>query len=115
LSGVDAMELAIAGASLFALFLVFTAYAGVIAASRSVGPAPAVPVNVNTIRDAADLEPVLERVFPAASDRRLAARELFAFLMQGDAGRQIVQDVRALGRARVDAAAIDAMPAAVAF
>src|SRR5205814_6936108 len=94
---------------------VLIAYAGVVAGSRSARLAPTALVNVNTIRDAADLEPVLERVFPAASDRRLAARELFAFLTQGDGGRRIVQDVRALGRARVDAAAIDAMSTAVAF
>jgi cell division protein FtsW (lipid II flippase) len=114
LSGVDPMELAIGAASLFALFLVFTAFAGVRSTSRHAGAAPP-PLDVNTVAAAADLEPVMERVFPAAPDRRLAARELFAFLMQGDGGRRIVQDVRALGRARVDAAAIEAVPTAAAF
>ena len=54
-------------------------------------------------------------MFPAAPDRRLAASELFAFLMQGDGGRRVVQDVRTLGRARIDAAAIDAAPSSIAF
>jgi hypothetical protein len=115
LSSIEPMDLAIVGASLFALFLVFTAYAGVVTASRSVGAASAAPINLNTVRGAADLEPVLARVFPAPSDRGLAARELFAFLMQGDGGRRIVQDVRALTHVRVDAAAIDSMPTAVTF
>jgi hypothetical protein len=97
-SVVDPLELAIGAASLFALLLAFLTYAGVVTAARLSGTPSIAPLNVNTIGSAADLEPAMERVFPAAPDRRLAARELFAFL-QRDTERRVLQDVRTLGRA----------------
>jgi cell division protein FtsW (lipid II flippase) len=115
LSGVEPIELALAAASLFALFLVFTAYAGVGSAARNGEAGTAAPLNINTVADAGSLEPVLARVFPAPADRRLATRELFAFLAQAEGGRRIVQDVRTLGRARITASTIDAAPGASAL
>src|SRR6266542_2820161 len=116
LSGIDPMEIALAAASLFALFLVFIAYAGVVSAARNGDSAVSTaPLNLNTVTDAADLEPVVARVFPAAADRRIAARELFSYLVQADGGRRVIQEVRALGRARVDAAAIERTPGAAAL
>jgi cell division protein FtsW (lipid II flippase) len=113
LTSIDPMAVALGGASIFALFLVFIAYAGVMSASRSASAT--VPINLNTAADASSLEPVVARVFPGSADRRLAARELFAYLVKTDAQRRIVQDVRALEHARLAAATIDGAPAALAF
>ncbi len=114
-SAVEPMELALAAASLFALFLVFTAYAGVTSAARNGDSRAAAPVNLNIVAGAVDLEPIVGRVFPAAADRRLAAHELFAYLVQADGARRVVQDVRALGRVRIDARTIDGTIAAASF
>ena len=97
------LELALAGASLFAVVLALIAFSGASAPVTGVSA----PIDVNTVADAARLEPVVERVFPAAADRRLAARALFAFLVQADGGRRVVTDVRSLTRARVDATSIE--------
>lgn len=115
LSGIEPMELALAAASLFTVFLVLAAYAGAGSSVRNADAGPAAPVNLNTVADAASLEPIVSRVLPSAADRRLAARALAAFLAQGDGERRVVQEVRVLGRARIDAAAIDATPGAAAL
>ena len=63
------------------------------------------PVNLNTVRDAGELEPALATVFPDASDRRFAARELFRFLGVRD-NRLTLPNVGAISRATVSTRAI---------
>ena len=108
-------ELGLAAASLFAIALVLLTYAR---AGRAplLGPQPPPhPIDINTVVDAAALEPVVERVFPEAADRRLAGRALFSFLTQADGGRRAVNSVRSLGPARVDARFIERTPAAAEY
>ena len=105
---VHPLELGLAGASLFALVLALVAFSGASATVAGAGNA----MNVNTVAGSEVLEPVVERVFPAAADRRLAARSLFSFLVQADGGRRVVTEVRALARARVDATSIERTPGA---
>jgi cell division protein FtsW (lipid II flippase) len=110
---IELMEVALVGASCFALFLVAMAYVGVTNAVESRTATPRLRLNLNTIASPADLEPVAEVVFPSAADRRLAARALFESLLNADGSRRVVQDVRALARARVDASAIDSAAGAM--
>jgi cell division protein FtsW (lipid II flippase) len=96
-----------------ALIVVMTAFSRA-STVRSAVPA-AGTVNLNAAADAAVLEPIVARVMPAPADRRLAARALFASLVQADGARRAVGEVRALARARVDAAAIARMPLATEY
>jgi len=108
---VHPLELGLAGASLFALVLALVAFSGASATVAGAGNS----MNLNTVAGSEVLEPVVARVFPAAADRRLAARSLFSFLVQADGGRRVVTEVRALARARVDATSIDRTPGAVEY
>lgn len=111
LARVEPLEIALAASSAVALLLLLAAYAGVVRAPRTDPPA-VTPVNLNTVADAASLEPVLEPALPLAADRRLAARELFAFLVQADGGRRVIPNVGAIARARVLGTTIQSAPAA---
>jgi cell division protein FtsW (lipid II flippase) len=110
----DPWALALAGVSVLAVLLVLTAL-GRASTTRSSGTAGITPVNLNAIAEPAALEPVVARVLPAPADRRLAARALFATLVQADGARRAVGEVRVLSRARVDAAAIDRTPLAIEY
>ena len=110
----DPWELALAGVSVLAVLLILTAF-GRASTMRNGGTAGIAPVNLNAIADPAALEPVVARVLPGPADRRLAARALFATLVQADGARRAVGEVRVLSRARVDAAAIDRAPLATAY
>jgi cell division protein FtsW (lipid II flippase) len=113
-AALDPWEFALAAASICAVLLTLTAYsraAGTRNADVQSGPV----VNLNTVSDAPSLEPIVGRVLPAPADRRLAARALFSYLVQADGGRRVIAEVRALGRARVDAAVIDRTPAAAEY
>jgi cell division protein FtsW (lipid II flippase) len=110
----EPLEIALAATSLVTILLLLAAYAGAVRAPRT--ESSSVPaVNLNTVADAESLEPVLEAALPLAGDRRLAAGELFAFLVHADGGRRIVPNVGALGRARISAATIDRTPTATGY
>jgi cell division protein FtsW (lipid II flippase) len=109
---VEALEIALIITSIFAAALVLTTYAGVIRAPRAETVAA---INLNTVQDAQKLETVLDPVFPLPADRRLAARELFAYLSQPDGSRRLLANVGAIAKVRVPAAAIDRAPSATAF
>src|SRR5215471_8261731 len=72
-------------------------------------------LNLNDVADASAPEPLVARVMPSPADRRLAARALFSTLVQAAGGRRTIAEVRALSRARVDAAAIDRTPLAETY
>src|SRR5689334_20169957 len=77
---VEPLEIALLATSIFAAALVFATYTGVIRGSRTETPASV--VNLNTVPDAQRLEAALDPAFPLPADRRLAARELFAYLSE---------------------------------
>jgi cell division protein FtsW (lipid II flippase) len=110
----EPLEIALAGVSLVAALLLLTAYAAVARAPRT-DPSSIPVVNLNAVADAESLEPSLETALPYAADSRLAARELFAFLVQTEGGRRTVPNVGALGRIRLPAATIDRVPAATGY
>jgi cell division protein FtsW (lipid II flippase)/cell division protein FtsI/penicillin-binding protein 2 len=114
IQSVEPLELALAAASLAALCLVFAAYAAVVRVPRTESPTVA-PINLNTVSESESLEPALEVALPLPGDRRLAARELFAYLVQADGGRRIVPNVGTIGHVRVSAAAIDRAAAATTY
>jgi cell division protein FtsW (lipid II flippase) len=105
------IEGALAAASLIALLLFAAAYAGVLRSPRT-EPSSIPIININQVADAESLERALEAAVPLPADRRAAARELFAYLVQADGGRRMVPNVGALGRARLSSAVIDRTPAA---
>jgi cell division protein FtsW (lipid II flippase) len=110
----DIWELALAATSVLTLILAWTAMSRALdVRGRDAVAAPT--VDLNRIGDASALEPVVARVLPAEADRRLATRALFSVLVQGDGGRRVLADVRALGRARVDAGAIARAPSAAGY
>ena len=71
-----------------------------------VGGAGARVVNLNTVRDAAVLEPALGAAFANANDRRFAAVELFRFLNGEGSERRSLPNVGAVSRAMVSTAAV---------
>ena len=110
----EPLEVALAAASLVALAMVLAGYAAVVRVPRT-EPSPVPIVNLNTVADAESLQPALEAALPLPGDRRLAARELFAYLVQADGGRRIVPNVGTLGRVRLQAALIDRASGATAY
>jgi cell division protein FtsW (lipid II flippase) len=105
-------DLALAGASLCAILLIALTWQG---RARVSGAPTASVVNLNTVTAPAALERVCAPLFETPADRRLAARELFDFVAQSDAGRRTLVNVGAIARARVTAAAIERTPNALAF
>jgi cell division protein FtsW (lipid II flippase) len=94
-------EVALLAASALAMVLVSAAYLGAVSIARTTATRPGPIVNLNTVADTGSLERVLEPVFPLPEDRRVAARELFAFLVQADGGRRRLPNVGAIARIRV--------------
>ena len=111
---VAALDPALTGASVLAALLMFAAYQGAFATSRT-GDIAAPIVNLNTVADLQTLETVFEPVLPMPGDRRLAARELLSFLVQADGARRTVPNVGAIARVRVPEATIDRAPTAAAY
>ncbi|HSL24475.1 MAG TPA: FtsW/RodA/SpoVE family cell cycle protein [Vicinamibacterales bacterium] len=110
------LDAALAGVSLFAIILLIATYHGRFRAlEHGARGAAAVSVHLNQVSDAVTLEPVLAPLFETAGDSRLAARELFAFLVQDGGGRRTLKSVRALAQARVTAETIDRSPGALAY
>jgi cell division protein FtsW (lipid II flippase) len=108
------LDIGLAAASLVAALLLFSAYAAVVRVPRTEA-SPTAPVNLNTVSDAESLEPALEAALPIPGDRRFAARELFAYLVQADGGRRVVPNVGTIGHLRVTAVAIDRAAAATTY
>ena len=107
-------DLVLGAVSLVAIGLVAAAYLGRTTLAQEVrGVVPV--VNLNTVADAATLEPALAAAFDNQADRRLAARELFGFLAQADGGRRVLPNVGAIARVEVPAAAIDKDPGLVVY
>lgn len=71
-------------------------------------------VDLNTVTEAARVEPLLPVSYSPA-DRRLAARELLAFLMQANGARRQLPNVGTIARARISAQAIAQAPAATYY
>ena len=113
-SAINRWEGALAGASLFALVIVLTAF-GRAAGQRDITTAATQAVNLNTVASAETLEPVLAHALPATADQRLAAGAIFSYIVQANGARVMVDDVRALARARVGATTIDSSSAASGF
>jgi cell division protein FtsW (lipid II flippase) len=63
-------------------------------------------VNLNTVRDAAELDTVLAAVYSHPDDRRFAARGLFQFLAADPAAPRNLPNVGAIARATVTADAV---------
>src|SRR3954464_4621222 len=111
---VELLEIALLAASLFSVLLAVFTYSGASRGSLEPGGgAPVRPLNINTIADAAALEPIVQRVLPAEGDRRLAAHAVWSVLVQADGGRRVVSDVRAVARARIDSNIILRTPGAI--
>jgi cell division protein FtsW (lipid II flippase) len=108
------LDLALGGASVLAALLMFSAYQGAFASPRTADVSTPV-VNLNTVADPQTLEAVFEPVLPMPGDRRLAARELFAFLVQADGARRTLPNVGAIARVRVPDTTIDRAPTAAAY
>jgi len=89
----DLSGLLLAVTSSVAVFGIALAYVGRLRAfdmSENTRPAAHI-VNLNTIADPRQLEPVLGTVFANAYDRGFAARELFRFLVDDRGGRRTLQ------------------------
>jgi cell division protein FtsW (lipid II flippase) len=114
LQSIKPLDIGLAAASLVAVLLVCSVYAAVVRVPRTETPAAA-PVNLNTVSDAESLEPALEAGLPIPGDRRFAARELFAYLVQADGGRRTVPNVGTIGHLRVTSVAIDRAAAATTY
>jgi len=110
----DRWELALLAVSMLAVLLAWTTLSRA-AGVRGLDPKAPAPVNLNAVADASALDPIVSTVLPGAADRRLAARAIFAFLVQADGQRRVVSEVRSLSRARIDAAVIDRTPAAAVY
>jgi cell division protein FtsW (lipid II flippase) len=107
-------DLVLLTVSVVAVGLLSAAYLGRSTLARLTPGAPRV-VNLNTVSDAATLEPALAVAFEHPGDRRLAARELFSFLAQVDGGRRVLRNVGAIARAEVPAVAIERDPSLTAY
>jgi cell division protein FtsW (lipid II flippase) len=109
-------DITLAVVSLLAIVLLFAAYHGRFRALEfHAGPTAPATVNLNDVPDAQALTLVVAPLFETDADRRLASRDLFAWLTQADGGRRSLSSVRTLGRARVSADAIDRSPNATAY
>jgi len=96
----------LAAASVVTILAIALAYSGRFTAlSTSVSGSPAV-VNLNTVRDAAELEPALAALYASADDRRFAAGALFRFLTANPAAPRALPNVGAIARATVSEDAI---------
>jgi cell division protein FtsW (lipid II flippase) len=102
-------DLLMLATSAVALFAISLAYAGRLhvfeAAERH--HADVRIVNLNTVSDAAEIEPAVASIFASAADRRFAARELFRFVDADRHAGRVQSNVGALTRATVRVDAIE--------
>lgn len=103
----DMQDAMLAGASILAVVILLLAYHGSTRAVRSTGSPAMAPVNLNTVADARALELTLHPVFDTPGERRLAAREVFAFLVDSSGRRRTAQNVGILARLRLPVDALE--------
>jgi len=79
---IDVRHGLLAFTSIVALLAIVSSYSGRFAADESAAASTGVvpPINLNELKDASDLTPLLERVFPEAGERRAAATRLHEFI-----------------------------------
>jgi cell division protein FtsW (lipid II flippase) len=106
------LDAALVCASLLAIALMWSAYAGRVAVTPA---GDAAPFDLNQAADAGALEPVLAPLFESPTDTRLAARELSGYLRQADGARRLLTNVGALAHARIAATGIDAAHGALVY
>jgi cell division protein FtsW (lipid II flippase) len=93
-------ELALAATSCLAVFAILLAYLGrVTVLDQSEHARAAVPVNLNTVGDAAALDAAMAAAFPDAAVRRAAADSLFRFLVDQRQQGRTLANVGAIARA----------------
>ena len=107
-------DLVLVAVSVAALVMFAAAYVGRTTLSSRSRPGGVV-VNLNTVPDAARLEPALAPAFDNPADRQLAARELFGFLTQGEGERRHLRNVGAISQATLPAAAIERDPELLSY
>ena len=94
-------------ASCIAAIAIGLAYQGRFRALSARAPDAATPgVNLNTVRDAAALEPALAALYSHPEDRRFAAQALFRYIAAERAADRDLANVGAIARATVSAGAI---------
>jgi len=111
---VDAARLLAGCTALVALLALTLAYQGRMHRLAEPGAPPA-PVNLTTITDTAALEAALEPALPGLADRRLAARELAAFLAAARQAGESLPNVAAILGAALPAPTIDATPGVMEY
>jgi len=103
-----AEDLVLVAVSLVSVGVLFSAYLGRLTlASRALADTPVATVNLNTVADAAALEPALAAAFDSEDDRQFASRELFGFLVPSGERRRALPNVGAIARVAVPADAIE--------
>ena len=112
---VDVVSLLAACTALVAVLALTLAYHGRMQRLAAPGARPAPPANLATVTDVAALEAALAPAFSAPADRRLAARQLAAFLAASRQARDPLSNVAAILRAEIPAATIDATPGLTEF
>ena len=112
---VDVVSLLATCTALVAVLALTLAYQGRMQRLRTPGAGSAAPANLATVTDAAALEGALAPAFTAPADRRLAARQVAAFLAASRQAGDPLSNVAAILRAGVPAATIDATPGLVEF
>ena len=94
------------GAALLAITLASTGRLTAFERSENTRPGAQL-VNLNTVADPGPLEPVMATVFANAYDRRLAAQELFRFMIDERTRGRALPNVGAIAHATVSAAVIE--------
>ena len=107
-------DLVLVAVSAAAVIMCAAAYFGRTALASRTREGGAV-VNLNTVPDAARLEPALAPAFDNPADRKLAARELFSFLTPGGGDRRRLRNVGAIAHATVPVAAIERDPELLSY
>ncbi|HXW08700.1 MAG TPA: FtsW/RodA/SpoVE family cell cycle protein [Vicinamibacterales bacterium] len=111
----DRVDAAFLTLSLAIVFVVLTSAAGRLMARSTDASSSPIPVDLNSGPDAASLELALAGIHQNRADRRLAARELLAFLEGRAATPSVLPNVGALSQVRVAATTIDRTAEASAF
>lgn len=96
----------LAAASVVAVLAIALAYSGRFHALAASSSGSTAVVNLNTVRDAAELEPALAVLYANLDDRRFAAQTLFQFLTADAAAPRALPNVGSIARVTVSTDAI---------
>jgi hypothetical protein len=105
----DLLMLATGLVALFAISLAYTGRFRVFEASEAHRTDGRI-VNLNTVSDAAEIEPAVAAIFGSTADRRFAARELFRFVTADRNAGRAQSNVGGITRATVRVDAIEREP-----